>query len=127
MNTNLKSLLEAASQTIPSCTVADAQPLLGSHDVIFVDVRDQQEVLTDGKLPGSVNISRGMLEFAIDPQSPYYQPLFWSDKRLIFYCKSGGRSALAAQRAKEMGVQNILNMTGGLLEWKKAEAPIQYA
>lgn len=124
MKTDLKTYLEQAKLAIDSCSVADAVSLLDQRDVLFVDVRNPKELETDGKIPGALNISRGMLEFAIEVGSPYHESLLHSGKRLIFYCKSGGRSVLAAKRARDMGLANINNLEGGIIEWKKLSGPI---
>ncbi len=91
-----------------------------NENYVFIDVRDKIELKTDGKLiPEAVNISRGMLEFNLDTNTPYYNEIFNEDKHFIFVCKSGGRSILAAKTAQDMGLKNVINMTGGLIEWNR--------
>jgi len=117
MATDLKTLIANAFAKIKSCKVHEAQEMLNLSDHVFVDVREPTEVETDGLIPGAVNVPRGMLEFVLDSSSPYHNSLFASGKSFVFYCKSGSRSALAAQRAVEMGLENVINMRGGYLEW----------
>jgi 2-methylaconitate isomerase len=79
----------------------------------------------DGKIPGAVHASRGMLEFHADPESPYFKDVFSPDRRLILYCASGGRSALAASRLQEMGFSNVAHMAGGIKAWKDASGSVE--
>ncbi len=79
----------------------------------------------DGKIPGAVHVSRGMLEFRIDPATAYHNPVFSPNKQIIFYCASGGRSALATKTAQTMGLSNVANLKGGFKGWKEAEAPVE--
>lgn len=119
MQTTLNTLLEDAKACVRSYTVAEARSKVGNNDFVFIDVREKQELESDGFITGSVHIPRGMLEFTLDSKSPYHNPVFGNDKTYIFYCKSGGRSLLAAQRAVEMGLKNVVNMEGGYLAWQK--------
>ncbi len=119
MKTNLKSLLASANVALVSCSVAEAKEKLNDKSYAFIDVREKQELESEGQIPGAINIPRGMLEFQLDANSPYYNHVFDEDKSFVFYCKSGGRSALAAHRAVEMGLNNVVNMAGGFLEWNK--------
>jgi rhodanese-related sulfurtransferase len=125
MKTTVKDLLEKANSQIKTYEVADAMKRLEEKDVVFVDVRDEPELQDGGKIPGAVHASRGMLEFYIDPASPYYKEVFSSATELIFYCKSGGRSALAAQRAQEMGLERVASMKGGFPAWKEQGGPVE--
>ena len=118
MKTNLKTLLTIAQAEVDSCTVEEAKTKVGNQDYVFIDVREKAELESDGYIPGAIHIPRGMLEFCIEKSSPYYNPVFESGKNLIFYCKSGGRSVLAAQRAIDMGLSGVVTMTGGFLAWK---------
>jgi rhodanese-related sulfurtransferase len=99
-----KELVTEANAVITTISVAEAAAQVGTVDTIFVDLRGDAELASTGIIPGAVHVRRGMLEFVIDPTSPYYNPVFGADKTFIFYCASGGRSALAAQRAQEMGL-----------------------
>lgn len=125
MKTTVKDLLDKANSQIKTCEAADAIERHGNEDVVFVDVRDEPELQEGGKIPGAVHASRGMLEFYIDPASPYHKEAFSSGKEIIFYCKSGGRSALAAQRAQEMGLERVASMKGGFPAWKEQGGPVE--
>jgi len=117
MKANLKSLMENANAMVESCNSAEAKSKLGHEHYLFIDVREKEELEVDGQVPGALHIPRGMLEFTLDPNSPYYNHIFGGNKTFIFYCKSGGRSLLAAQRAIEMGLKNVKNLEGGFLSW----------
>lgn len=125
MRKGIKDLLAEANGSVKSYSVEEVKGLLDDEDVVFIDVRDEAEVRDMGKLPGAVHASRGMLEFYIDGSSPYHMDVFDSGKELVFYCKSGGRSALAAHRAQEMGVERVASMTGGMLAWNEAGGPVE--
>jgi rhodanese-related sulfurtransferase len=115
-----KELVTEANAVITTISVAEAAAQVGTVDTIFVDLRGDAELASTGIIPGAVHVRRGMLEFVIDPTSPYYNPVFGADKTFIFYCASGGRSALAAQRAQEMGLKWVAHIGGGLNAWKEA-------
>ena len=93
--------------------------LHGRDDVVFVDIRDPREQQREGKMPGAFSCTRGMLEFWIDPESPYHKPVFAQDKKFVFFCAGGWRSALAAQTAQRMGMKPVAHIKGGFSEWKK--------
>src|SRR5437660_2428793 len=95
-----KQMVAEANAVIESIPPADAIRLLNDANIAFIDVRDDPELERDGKIPGAVHASRGMLEFLIDPMSPYHKAVFSSGKRLVLYCASGSRSALGAQTAR---------------------------
>ena len=107
----------AAIVTVPT---ADAIALAGSDDVVFVDLRDPRELEREGMIPGAFHAPRGMLEFWIDPTSPYFKPVFGSGKRFVFYCQSGWRSALATRAVQEMGLAPVAHVEGGFRAWKEA-------
>lgn len=119
-----KAMLDEAMAEIVTLTPAQAAEQLGKSDTVFVDLRDPRELERDGMIPSAFHATRGMLEFWIDPESPYHKPVFAEDKRFIFYCAGGLRSALATKTAKDMGLKNIAHIEGGLGEWKKAGLPI---
>ena len=125
MKKGVKDLLADANSRVKAYTVDEVRNRLDDEGVVLIDVRDEAELGETGKLPGAVHASRGMLEFYIDPGSPYHKDVFDSGKELVFYCKSGGRSALAAQRAQEMGLERVASMTGGMLAWKEAGGPVE--
>jgi rhodanese-related sulfurtransferase len=98
------------NQTLPA---SDAAKLHGDPDVVFVDLRDPRELEREGRIPGAFHCTRGMLEFWIDPDSPYHKPIFAQDKHFVFYCAGGWRSALAAKTAHDMGLEKIAHVGGG--------------
>jgi rhodanese-related sulfurtransferase len=124
MPTSVKDMLAAANQAVPKITVQDAAELMKRGDVLVVDVRDLPEVQGSGKVQGAINVSRGMLEFRADPQSPYYDSKFVRDKPVILYCASGGRSALAGKTLKDLGYADVRNL-GAFKEWAEAGYPVE--
>lgn len=120
MKKGYKTLLAEANEVIVSYTPAEAQALLDDESVVFVDIRGLPELKREGLIPGAVHASRGMLEFLIDPESPYHDPVFASGNKFLLYCASGGRSALATRRIQEMGLHPVAHIEGGLQAWKEA-------
>lgn len=127
MPKGFKDYLAEANAVVETCSVQDALRLHGREEWIFVDVRDAGELEREGKIPNAVHASRGLLEFRIDPSSPLHDPTLapGQEKRFVFYCGTGGRSALAAQRATEMGLGEVISMAGGFNAWKAADGPIE--
>ncbi len=125
ITTGIKKLLEDADREVETLPVEDAIKLHGRDDVVFVDIRDPRELERDGKVPGAVHCPRGMLEFWIDPDSPYFKPVFGQDKRYVFFCAGGLRSALATQTAQRMGLKPVAHIGGGFGAWKKAQGPVE--
>jgi len=125
MKVGYKALIEAAEREIETLDQKAAQALLHDPDVVFVDIRDPRELAREGKIPGAFHATRGMLEFWVDPESPYHKDVFSSGKRLIFYCQSGWRSALATQTVQHMGLGNVCHIGGGFAAWKAADAPVE--
>ncbi len=120
-----KDLVKAALSAVPAISVEDAMGLVGSADHVFVDLRDGTEQAKTGMIPGAVASSRGMMEFHLDHESPAHKPEFNQDKTYVFYCASGGRSAMAAQVAIDMGLSPVLNLSGGVGAWKKAGGTLE--
>ena len=120
-----KAMCEEAEREIETLAVEDAIKLHGSPDVVLVDIRDPRELARDGKVPGAFHCTRGMLEFWIDPQSPYHKAQFAQDKKYVFFCAGGMRSALAAQTAHRMGLKPVAHVRGGFGAWKKAGGPVE--
>jgi rhodanese-related sulfurtransferase len=118
------SFVKQAMAEVPAISVAEALPLLDSDGHVFVDLRDAAEQ-GQGIIPGAVVSSRGLMEFHIDPDSPAHNPAFNQDKTYIFYCASGGRSALAAKVAVDMGLSPVVNLSGGIGAWKAAGGDIE--
>ncbi len=121
---SVRELLDAANASVQTVDAAEAMRLLKQDDVAFIDVRDADELERDGKVPGATHVSRGMLEFRIDGGS-MHNPVFSSNKRLVFYCAGGGRSALATQTAQNMGLTNVANLRGGFKAWREAGGPVE--
>ena len=113
---NVKSLMELANAAVPRISPSEARNLIANGNTLVVDVRDAPEVEKSGKITGAVNVSRGMLEFRADPESPYHDKQFSKDKTLILYCASGGRSALASKALKDMGYEKVFNL-GAFKDW----------
>jgi rhodanese-related sulfurtransferase len=120
-----KALLAEANAKIETLTAPQAVMLHGRDDVVFVDLRDPRELEREGKMPGALHCPRGMLEFWIDPESPYHKPVFAEDKRFVFFCAGGWRSALAAAVAQDMGLRPVAHVEGGFGAWKAAGGPVQ--
>ena len=125
ITTGMRALVADAEREIETLSVEEAAKLSGRNDVLFVDVRDIRELTRDGKMPGAFHCPRGMLEFWIDPDSPYYKDVFARDKKYVFFCAGGLRSALAAQTAQRMGLKPVAHIKGGFGEWKKSGAPVE--
>ncbi|HJU70842.1 MAG TPA: rhodanese-like domain-containing protein [Paucimonas sp.] len=119
-----KVLIEEASAQIRTYSVAEAQAKLGDPAVQFVDLRDVRELEHAGIMPGAFHAPRGMLEFWIDPDSPYFKPVFGEKKEFIFFCAAGWRSALATRTAQDMGLTPVADIAGGFSAWKAAGAPV---
>lgn len=117
-------LIDAAEQEIDTISVKQAIALYGATDVAFIDLRDTRELDREGRIPGAVHIPRGMMEFRIDPRSPSHHEVFASDKRFVFFCAGGVRSALAAHTAKRMGLDPVCHVAGGYGAWKRAGGPV---
>lgn len=120
-----KEMLEAAEKEIETIGVDTARRDLDKEDVVFVDLRDIRELQREGKIPGAFHAPRGMLEFWVDPESPYHHDIFATDKRFVFYCASGWRSALAARTVQQMGMTNVCHLGGGFTAWQEADCPVE--
>jgi rhodanese-related sulfurtransferase len=116
MATSVKQMMEAANAAVPKITPAEAREMIGKGNTLVVDVRDAPEVEKSGKIAGAVHVSRGMLEFRADPNSPYHDKNFARDKTVILYCASGGRSALAAKTLQDLGYDKVYNV-GAFKDW----------
>lgn len=119
MGKSAGEMVAEANAAIDTASVGEARALVGGDDVVFVDVREKEEV-AKGKIPGAIHISRGLLEFVTDPNSPLHNPVLSSGKHVVVYCASGGRSALAGKTMKDMGVERVTNMLGGMSAWREA-------
>ena len=121
----IKELCAEAESVVESWTVDEARDYLEDEDVVFVDIRDIRELWREGAIPGAVHAPRGMLEFWVDPESPYARDVFQSGKRFMFFCAGGWRSALAAKSVQEMGLSPVCHMAGGYSAWKKIDYPTE--
>ena len=120
----VKQLCEEAEQEIQTLNARDAIALKDDPNVVLVDLRDIRELQRDGKIPGAFHAPRGMLEFWVDPESPYYKDVFGSGKRFVFFCAGGLRSALATQTVQQMGLEPVCHIRGGFRAWKEAGGPV---
>ncbi len=119
MPTGYKEMLEKAYQAIKRISPEKAVEVYEKEDYTLVDLRDIRELTREGKIPGALHAPRGMIEFWIDPESPYHKPVFASGKQFVFYCNKGWRSALATHTAQQMGL-NVCDIEGGFTAWKEA-------
>jgi rhodanese-related sulfurtransferase len=118
------ALVEAAEREIETITVDQARTLHG-EEAVFVDIRDIRELNREGRIPGAFHCPRGLLEFWIDPESPYHKPIFAQDKKFVFFCAGGLRSALAAQTAQRMGLRPVAHLRGGFGAWRAAGCAVE--
>jgi rhodanese-related sulfurtransferase len=124
----IKAMIDEANAEIETVSAAEAIATYrdgANADVVIVDIRDPREIERDGKIPGAFSCTRGMLEFWIDPQSPYAKPIFQQDKKFIFHCAGGLRSALAAKTAKDMGLKPVAHLGGGFAAWRDAGGAVE--
>ena len=120
----IKDLVSEANQVVQTISIDEAIAKVDDADTLFVDVRDVRELEREGMIPGAFHAPRGMLEFWIDPDSPYYKEVFGSGKNFYFYCASAWRSALATKTAQDMGLQNVAHIEGGFSNWKQVGGPV---
>jgi rhodanese-related sulfurtransferase len=124
MATNLKEMMDAANAAVPRITPAQARDMIAQGNTLIVDVRDALEVEKSGKIAGAVNVSRGLLEFRADPDSPSHDKSFAKDKNVIVYCGSGGRAALSGKVLKDMGYERVYNL-GGFKDWAESGGAVE--
>ena len=124
MKKTVKQMVEDAEAEIKSLPVLDAMNLLESEDHVFVDLRDVRELDYDGMIPDAFHAPRGMIEFWVDPESPYHKDIFTSGKTFVFYCRSGWRSALATKAVQDMGLEPVCHIHGGFSAWMEAGCPV---
>ncbi len=125
MKKGFRQMLAEAEAEIETLPAADAVKLHGDPGVVFVDLRDPRELEREGRIPGAFHCTRGMLEFWIDPDSPYHKPIFAGEKRFVFYCAGGWRSALAAKNAQDMGLARVAHVGGGFGAWREAGGAVE--
>ena len=126
MTTSVKQMMQEANAAVPKITPAQAQAMMAKGNALVVDVRDGTEVAKSGKVAGAVHVSRGMLEFRADPESPYHDKNFARDKTVILYCASGGRSALSGKVLKDMGYGEVYNL-GAFKDWAESGGAVEPA
>ncbi|WP_407155858.1 rhodanese-like domain-containing protein [Bradyrhizobium sp. STM 3557] len=124
MSSSVKEMLAAANAAVPKITPAEARDMIAKGNVLVVDVRDAPEVEKSGKVAGAVHVSRGMLEFRADPDSPYHDKNFAKDNTVILYCASGGRSALSGKTLKDLGYENVYNV-GAFKDWAESGGAVE--
>jgi rhodanese-related sulfurtransferase len=122
---SVQQMFAEAMAEIETFDVAQAQALHGQPGITFIDLRDPREIWRDGGIPGAINVTRGMLEFWIDPGSRYHKDFFASGNKFVFFCAGGVRSALATKTAQDMGLTPVCHIEGGFAAWKKAGAPVE--
>ncbi len=120
------TLVAEAREVIESIDPADAAALLGDPGVLFVDIRDPRELARTGTVPGAFRAPRGMLEFWVDPESPYYKAALDDGRRLVLFCQSGWRSALTAKTLQDMGFGPVAHLDGGFGAWVAAGHPVEH-
>ena len=125
LKVGFRELVAQAEAEIETVAAAQALTAAGTAETVFIDLRDIRELWREGKIPGAVHVPRGMLEFWIDPASPYHKPLFNEPKRFVFYCNLGWRSALAARTARIMGLTNVCHLGGGFAAWCAAGGAVE--
>lgn len=121
---SVDALVAEANAAVRTLEIDEARALHGRDDVIFIDLRDIRELTKTGRISGANHVPRGMLEFWIDPRSPYHKPFFAEDKTFVFYCATGWRSALATKAAQDMGLKPVAHISGGITAWLDAGGPI---
>jgi rhodanese-related sulfurtransferase len=122
---SVSQMLAEANAEIETVAAPDAIKLKDDPSIVFVDIRDIRELDREGRIPGAFHAPRGMLEFWVDPQSPYHKEIFASGRKFLFFCAGGGRSALAAQTLQQMGLEPVAHMGGGFGAWKASGGPVE--
>lgn len=125
INKGIKALCAEAEEIIETLSTEDAIARHGDADTVFVDIRDIRELWRDGAVPGALHAPRGMLEFWVDPESPYHKEIFASGKSFVLFCAGGMRSALAARAIHEMGLDKVSHVAGGFGAWKEKGGPVE--
>jgi rhodanese-related sulfurtransferase len=125
MKKTSKAMVEEAMAQVTTYTVDQARALHGHPGVQFVDIRDVRELEREGGVPGAVHAPRGMLEFWVDPDSPYHRDVFAQDKEYVLFCAAGWRSALATKTLMDMGMERVAHLEGGFTAWKDSGGPVE--
>jgi len=127
MHKSSQDLVRQAEAEIVTIPVAEARAALGTQGVLFVDLREKGELRREGRIPGALSVPRGLLEFWVDPESPYFNQAFGGNQRLVLFCAAGWRSALAAKTLQDMGHDRVCHIEGGFGAWREAGAPVEAA
>lgn len=122
-----KKLMAQANAVIDTISVHDAMNLTEDPGTLFVDVREQHERQSEGVIPGAIHAPRSHLEFIVDPEGPMHDKALVTGKRLVLFCRTGGRSTLATKTLRDMGFDEVANMAGGFNAWKEAGGPVDRA
>jgi rhodanese-related sulfurtransferase len=121
---SVMDMVKQARSSIENLTSDQVVEELSNNNAILIDLRESDELKQNGRIAGSVHAPRGMVEFYADPTTPYYRPEFDTNKRMIFHCAGGGRSALTVATLKEMGYDNVAHLEGGIKAWKESGKPV---
>lgn len=124
MKIKVKDMVDEAMAEVETISVAEAMKRQDDDAFVIVDIRDVRELDREGMIPGAFHAPRGMLEFWVDPESPYHKDIFASGKTFVFYCRSGQRSALATKTVRDMGLEAVCHIEGGFTAWTEAGAPV---
>ncbi|WP_025898221.1 rhodanese-like domain-containing protein [Sneathiella glossodoripedis] len=125
MKKTVKEMVAEANSKITTLTIEQALELYGQENVRFVDIRDVRELYKEGAIPGAMHAPRGMLEFWVDPESPYHRAEFSEEKKFVFFCAAGWRSALATATVQSMGLENVCHIDGGFGAWREAGGKVE--
>ena len=120
-----KFLVDEAKKQISNISANEALKLHNDKNYLFIDLRDIRELQSSGKIKEAKHVPRGMLEFWIDPESPYHKDFFSKNYNFIFYCASGWRSALSTLTVQKMGLKNVSHIEGGFTHWLEINGPIE--
>lgn len=118
MRKGFQALLDEAIAEVKAISATEARAMIGQKNVQFVDLRDVRELEREGVIEGAFHAPRGLLEFWVDPDSPYFKPVFGKPKQFVFFCAVGWRSALAVKTVQDMGLENVMHIDGGFSAWK---------
>ncbi|MFZ4806850.1 MAG: rhodanese-like domain-containing protein [Hyphomicrobiaceae bacterium] len=121
----VKSMVAAAKSQIKEYSAEEAMARAKDPNVVLVDLRDPRELDREGRIPGAFHCPRGMLEFWVDPDSPYFKPVFGEDKEFVLFCAGGMRSALATKTVQDMGLKPVAHIVGGFGAWRNAGGPVE--
>ena len=121
----IKTLLDEANREVEAIKAPDLIASAKDENILIVDLRDPREIEREGRIPGAFHCPRGMLEFWLDPESPYAKPAFQQDKKFVFHCAGGLRSVLAAKTAQDMGLKPVAHIGGGFAAWRDAGGPVE--